>query len=119
MSARIIKKIRGFVPTGYNIRKAETQIGDSARDKKITWYVTINNGSTWKTSKDLEMYLAEYNTMTKEATFRNYKNQIVVVPNMGVKTMTDYVWSMAAEVFNKFKEGDLFRPQYGLDFRKS
>ena len=118
MKARIIKKIRGFVPTGYNLRKVETQIGDSAKDKKFTWYITINNGSTWKTAQDLEMYLGEYNTVTREFTVRNYKNQLVVVGKMGPKVVTDYAWAMAAEIFNAFKEGNLFRPQYGLDFRK-
>lgn len=118
MKARTIKKIRGFIPTGYNLRKVETPLGDAGKEKKIVWYITIVNGRKWKTSKDLELFLAEYNTITKEATLRNYKNQLVIVDKMGPRVVNDYVWAMAAEIFNKFKEGDLFRPQYGLEFRK-
>lgn len=119
MGTHTIKKIRGFVPTGYSLRKVESQIGDSYRDKKFTWYITINNGSTWKSARNLEMYLGEYNTVTREFTVRNHKNQLVVVNKMGSKVVTDYVWAMASEIFNAFNEGNLFRPQYGLGFRKS
>jgi hypothetical protein len=44
-------------------------------------------------------FLCEYNRMTKTATFRNEKGQIIEVPKMSNKQITDWVFAMAQQVF--------------------
>jgi hypothetical protein len=44
-------------------------------------------------------FLCEYNNKTKVAIFRNEKHQIVEVPKMGNKVITDFVYAMAQKVF--------------------
>jgi hypothetical protein len=50
-------------------------------------------------NEEQRRFLCEYNRMTKIATFRNEKGQIVEVQKMGNRVVVDFVYAMAQQVF--------------------
>lgn len=86
--------------SGYSILASEKQVGDKKRDTITVYTMVLRSASYLPEMGDVNRFLAEYNRMTKEATFRNEKGQLVLVKKMGPKVMKDYVYAMAGQVFN-------------------
>lgn len=84
----------------YSILASEKQIGDKKRDTMTVYTMVLRTSSYLPEHGDVKRFLAEYNRMTKEVTFRNEKGQLIVVQKMGPSVVRDYVYAMAGQVFN-------------------
>jgi len=107
-------KLSQFQPNGYKLHKVERQVGDSASIKETTWTMTIFNGSFATDAEDLTMFLASYNRKTKVMEWRNFKNELIVVRNIGPRSIEDYVKAFAKENYDMAVAGQLRRPQLNL-----
>ena len=83
--------------SSFYLHTNETQVGDRKRDKVTTYHIILRPTSVM--NDEQRRFLCEYNNKTKVATFRNENGQIVEVPKMGNKVITDFVYAMAQKVF--------------------
>jgi hypothetical protein len=83
--------------SSFYLHTNENQVGDRKRDTVTTYHMILRPTSVMYDEK--RKFLCEYNRMTKTATFRNEKGQIIEVPKMSNKQITDWVFAMAQQVF--------------------
>ena len=83
--------------SSFYLHTTEKQVGDRKRDTSTTYHMILRPTSI--VDSDQRRFLCEYNRMTKVATFRNEKGQIIEVPKMSKKDITDWVFAMASKVF--------------------
>lgn len=84
--------------SSFYLTTTEKQVGDRKRDTVTTYRMVLRPQSIM--SENEVRFLCEYNRMTKIATFRNERGQIVEVPKMGNKVVVDYVYAMASKIFS-------------------
>lgn len=83
--------------SSFYLTTSEKQVGDKKRDTVTTYHLILRPQSVM--SEDVKRFLCEYNRMTKTATFRNERGQIVEVSKMGHKVVVEYVYAMASKIF--------------------
>ena len=83
--------------SSFYLHTTQKQVGDKKRDTVTTYHIILRPTSVM--NDEQRRFLCEYNNKTKVATFRNEKHQIVEVPKMGNKVITDFVYAMAQKVF--------------------
>lgn len=83
----------------YWLEKSIKQVGDKKNDTVTRYSMLLRNASFAPECEDSTRFLCEYNRMTKTATFRNEKGQLVVVEKMGPRVIDEYVHAMAGKIF--------------------
>ena len=83
----------------YWIEKSVKQVGDKKNDTVTRYSMLLRNASFAPECADSTRFVCEYNRMTKTATFRNEKGQLVVVEKMGPRVIDEYVHAMAGKIF--------------------
>jgi len=87
--------------SSFYLTTTEKQVGDKKRDTVTTYSMVLRPQSVM--SENEVRFLCEYNRMTKTATFRNEKGQLVVVEKMGPKVVDEYAHAMAGKVFTSLQ----------------
>lgn len=83
----------------YWIEKSIKQVGDKKNDTVTRYAMLLRNVSFASECEDSTRFVCEYNRMTKTATFRNEKGQLVVVDKMGPRVIDEYAHDMAGKIF--------------------
>lgn len=83
----------------YWLEKSIKQVGDKKNDTVTRYSMLLRNASFAPECSNPTRFLCEYNRMTKTATFRNEKGQLVVVEKMGPRVIDEYVHAMAGKIF--------------------
>lgn len=83
----------------YWIQKSIKQVGDKKIDTVTRYSMFLRNASFAPECSDSTRFLCEYNRMTKTATFRNEKGDLIVVEKMGPRVIDEYAHAMAGKVF--------------------
>jgi hypothetical protein len=83
--------------SSFYLHTTEKQVGDRKRDTSTTYHMILRPASI--VDSEQRRFLCEYNRMTKVATFRNEKGQIIEVQKMGSKVIVDFVYAMSQKVF--------------------
>jgi hypothetical protein len=83
--------------SSFYLHTNEKQVGDRKRDTVTTYHMILRPTSIF--NDEQRRFLCEYNRMTKTATFRNEKGQLIEVQKMGNKVVVDFVYAMAQKVF--------------------
>lgn len=108
-----MKKLK-MMPASFKITKSIVQVGDNRREVEVTYSMTLHNSLNHAGSRDLTLYVGSYVRSTKVALFRNYKNQLVTIKNVGVREMDEMARAVAQENFEASISQNLFRPQHNL-----
>ena len=87
----------------YWIEKSEKQVGDKKNDTVTRYSMLLRNASFAPECEDSTRFVCEYNRMTKSATFRNEKGQLVVVEKMGPRVIDEYAHDMAGKIFTSLQ----------------
>ena len=83
--------------SSFYLHTAEKQVGDRKRDTVTTYHMILRPTSI--VNDEQRRFLCEYNRMTKTATFRNEKGQLIEVQKMGPRVIDEYAHAMAGKVF--------------------
>lgn len=81
----------------FYIHASHKQVGDRKRDKTMTYHLILRPADV--TGEPQRRFLAEFNTMTKKALFRNERGQLIEVEKMTSKNHIDWVYAMASKIF--------------------
>ena len=87
----------------YWLEKSIKQVGEKKNDTVTRYAMLLRNASFAPECEDSTRFLCEYNRMTKTATFRNEKGQLVVVEKMGPRVIDEYAHAMAGKIFTSLQ----------------
>lgn len=107
-------KMKSFIPNGFKLHKVETQSGDRPSHKDFNWTMTIYNDCYDDDAVDLKMFVASYNRKARTLEWRNFKNELIEVNNIGPRNLDAYVKAFAKENYDMAVAGKLRRPQLNL-----
>lgn len=100
-----------FIVDGYSVNMTEKRTGDTKRQTSLYVSMTIRNGSCLPGNDDVKLFVGDYNPSTRELTYRNEKNELIVMKKTSPSFAQYFLKKVAKDNYNAFVNGKLLRPQ--------